>query len=113
MRETAYPGFRTLGAGADAFLGREEAEAAPEILTVDIRGKQKRETGNRLSGEKRTALMQGYPKMEELRGFDPREVPCRLTLFPLDDGTGELPVTWDTRFIHSSAVDWLPEQIRS
>ncbi len=113
MRETAYPGFRTLRAGADAFLGREEAEAAPEILTVDIRGKQMRETRNCLSGEKRTALTQGYPKMEELRGFNPQEVPCRPTLFPMDDSSGEIPVTWDARFIHPSAVYWLPERSRS
>ena len=113
VRKTDFPGFRTLRAGANAFLGREEAKAAPEILTVDIRGKQKRESGDSLSGGSRAALIQGYMRMEELRGFKPEEVPCRLTLFPRDGVSGELLATWDARFIHPSAVDWLLEQIRS
>ena len=78
-----------------------------------MRGKQKRETGDSLSGQKRTSLMQGYLRMEELRGFEPQEVPCRLTLSPQDDVSGNLLVTWDTRFIHPSAVDWLLDRISS
>ncbi len=125
-RKTVCPGFRTLPDGANPFLGREEAEAEQEILTVDLWGKRKpgnedspseeklkTESGDGLSEEKRASLIRGYPRMEELRGFRPEEVPCRVTLFPRDDVSGDLLVTWDARFIHPSAVGWLLEQIGS
>ena len=107
IREMDYVGFRTLHRGAQLYLGSVEETAAPEVVTVDLRGNREQKAEARLSTPRQRSLMQGYRRVEELRGFAPEEVPCRLTLFRLNDSSGELLITWDARFIPPSAVEWL------
>lgn len=97
IRELNYIGFKTLPDGANVYLGKVDDSALPQVVTVDLS----------TQGEKQQTLMQGYQRIEEMRGFESQEVPCRITRFKSDDKSGEILVTWDKRFLHQSAVEWL------
>ena len=97
IRELDYIGFNTLPDGANVYLGKVDNATFPEIVTVDLSSQ----------GKKQKTLMQGYRRIEEMRGFELQEVPCRITLFKLEDKSGEILITWDERFLHRSAVEWL------
>ena len=97
IRELNYIGFKTLPDGANVYLGKVDDASLPQVVTVDLSSQ----------GEKQKTFMQGYRKIEELRGFEPQEIPCRITRFKLDDKSGEILITWDKRFLHRSAVEWL------
>ena len=94
-----YDGFNTLPDKKRVYLGKVSKTKTPEILTVDL---QKNTQIN---------IIQGFQNTEELRGFEVNEVPCRITLFLSGNNSGEILVTWDSRFIHKSAVKYLLNNI--
>ena len=109
IRRLDYIGFRTLPGTGNDYIGREDAEASPEIAEVNLRGMGVK--GTKAAPGQRS-VMQGYQRMEELRGFSRKEVPCRITLFFFSEASGQLLITWDGRFIHLSAILWLLDMLK-
>ena len=95
IRSSNFTGFQTLPEEGHVYLGRTDENAMPSVVRASC-PKKNRET-----------FIQSYRNTEEYRGFEPQEVPMRITLFPKDGSGGELLITWDARFIHASAVRWL------
>lgn len=108
IRALDYIGCKTLPEGESVYLGKAEDAAAPEVAMVDLRkqGEQGKE-----ATERQLSLIEGYGRMEELRGFGLQEVPCRVTLFLLGEASGRILVTWDERFLHHSFAEWLLKEI--
>ena len=95
IKRQDYIGFKTLPSGYNVYLGKVDDAATPEVVAVDLRGK---------SEDKQKSVMQSYRRIEKFRGFNAQEVPCRITRFILNDDAGELLVTWDERFLHTSVI---------
>ena len=95
IHAASFTGFHMLGDERHVYLGIEEESAMPSVVSVSLPQKN------------RELFVQGYRKTEKLRGFKPLEVPLRITLFHEEGSGGKLLFTWDTRFIHESAIRWL------
>lgn len=62
------------------------------------------------SDEKKEAQIQGYMRMEEMRGFKKDEASLRITQFRMDETKSELLLTWNERYMSEIAVNWLCEK---
>jgi hypothetical protein len=69
----------------------------PDVRRIDLTGSAENSIQKTVSG---------YRNLEELRGFGPDEVRCRITLFDAGKDSRIL-LSWDSRFLSDTAVNWL------
>ncbi len=92
-----YSALRILPNPRNCFRGIVREGAMPDVRRIDLTGSAENSIQKTVSG---------YRNLEELRGFGPDEVRCRITLFDAGKDSRIL-LSWDSRFLSDTAVNWL------
>lgn len=92
-----YSALRILPNPRNCFRGIVKEGAMPDVRRIDLTGSAENSIQKTVSG---------YRNLEELRGFGPDEVRCRITLFDAGKDSRIL-LSWDSRFLSDTAVNWL------
>lgn len=96
--------LRTVGTAGpeNPFLGVERPDALPAVCMLDLRS---------MTPERQNAHMEGFHRVELLRGFQNGEVRCRVSVFRLSALGCVLSLTWDDRFVGVQGIDRLRNRI--